>query len=378
MTTVKLNKKSKIRRKSCKKMKHRNKSTTRKYKIKFNKFCKGGMINDNQLTSSQENTEEEECSICLEPMSITDNTTFTNLFRCRHKFHKTCIIGMIMSARNNGNDIFRIVCPNCRAELSNPQGNGIFNTINRILDINNEEERMRMFRNILQYNFIYRPNVLQLYIIPTARRVGNFLVSDTATVLSAGIFFYLSFVITGSNARQLLRELYGEVMVLQIIRMIFNASSMVRGENRLGNAFSIGVFYVSFCFYNLQGNTGHDVLTPYGRFNVNDVILYINDILERFLVDDNDFFQYFSHLNDSNNREPYDRFGGIAQNSSNKTLRFKFTSMNDVKDFLNIVKQNKEKLESLLDEQPFTLSLLFPEVEYSRELIQKLRPLIKN
>jgi hypothetical protein len=42
------------------------------------------------------------------------------------------------------------------------------------------------------------------------------------------------------------------------------------------------------------------------------------------------------------------------------------------------VDKNKAKLESLLDKVPFTLSAFFPEVEYSRELVQKLRPLIKN
>jgi hypothetical protein len=373
---MKLNKKSKVRRKSCKKN-HRKNSTTRKYKIKFNKFCKGGMINNNQLTTSQEQTEEEECPICLETMSRNDNTVFTNLFNCIHIFHKRCIIQWVNTERNNNQDIFQVVCPMCRAQLSE-EGTEKFNIINRILDVTDEFSRMNMFRDILQQNYFYQPTFFQLYILPISRRTGNFLVSDTATVLGAGIFFYLSFVITGSNARELLRERYGEFMVLQIIRMIFNASSMVRGENRLGNAFSIGVFYISFCFYNLQGNTGHDVLTPYGRFNVNDVLRYINDIFEHFLVDDNDFFQYFNHLNDSNNREPYGRFGGSARNSSNKTLRFKFTSMNDVKEFLNIVKQNKEKLESLLDKQPFTLSVFFPEVEYRPELVQKLRPLIKN
>ncbi len=52
--------------------------------------------------------------------------------------------------------------------------------------------------------------------------------------------------------------------------------------------------------------------------------------------------------------------------------------MEDVKEFLDIVDKNKAKLESLLDNVPFTLTAFFPEVEYSRELVQKLRPLIKN
>ena len=50
----------------------------------------------------------------------------------------------------------------------------------------------------------------------------------------------------------------------------------------------------------------------------------------------------------------------------------------DIKEFLDIVDKNKAKLESLLDKVPFTLTAFFPEVEYSTELVQKLRPLIKN
>ena len=45
---------------------------------------------------------------------------------------------------------------------------------------------------------------------------------------------------------------------------------------------------------------------------------------------------------------------------------------------LDIVDKNKTKLESLLDKVPFTLSVFFPEIEYNTELVQKLRPLIKN
>ena len=52
--------------------------------------------------------------------------------------------------------------------------------------------------------------------------------------------------------------------------------------------------------------------------------------------------------------------------------------MEDIKEFLDIVDKNKAKLESLLDKVPFTLSAFFPEVEYTPELVQKLRPLIKN
>jgi chemotaxis methyl-accepting protein methylase len=52
--------------------------------------------------------------------------------------------------------------------------------------------------------------------------------------------------------------------------------------------------------------------------------------------------------------------------------------MEDVKEFLDIVDKNKTKLESLLDKVPFTLSAFFPEVECTPELVQKLRPLIKN
>jgi Ring finger domain len=381
MATIKLNKKSRNKRKSCKKIKHRKKSTTRKHK-RCAKCYRGGMINENSQVSLQHTGED--CPICLEPMNINDNTVFTNLFNCRHVFHKVCIIQMIISARSIGNNVFGIVCPMCRAELSQPQGTGTVETINGILDIVDEVSRMNMFRDILQYNYVYHQNFFHLYIIPTARRVGNFVTSDTATILGAGTFFCLSFVIIGSNARQLLRELYGHVLIFQLIRMIFNAGSITRGENRLANAFSVGIFFMSFSFNNLQGNTGHDVSTPYGTFNINDILRYVTNIFERFLVDDSDFFQYFNNLNDHNNREPYGRFGGSAQvinsnaSSSNKILRFKFTSTEDVEDFLSIVKQNKEKLGSLLDGQPFTLTVLFPELKYSRELVQKLRPLIKN
>lgn len=368
---MKFNKKSKHMRKSRRKPTNK-KSITKKYKKKFGKLCKGGAV-----SSSSPETVEEDCPICLEPMPINDNTTFTNLFNCRHIFHKVCIIQMIISARNARNDVFEIKCPMCRAALSRPQGTGTVETINGILDINNDEAVMNMFRDILQYNYVYHQSFFHLYIIPIARRIGSVMASDRTTVISAATFFCLSFVITGSDARQLLRSLYIDVLIFQFLRMIFNFSSMIRGENRLANAVSLGIFFISFSFNNLEERTdAYTVITPYGAFNINDAFRYISDLFGRFLVDESDFLQHFNELNDDNNREPYSRFGGSA--TTTKSIRFKFISMNDVKDFLNIVGKNKEKLETLLDKQPFTVSIFFPEIEYSRELVEKLRPLIKN
>jgi hypothetical protein len=135
---------------------------------------------------------------------------------------------------------------------------------------------------------------------------------------------------------------------------------------------------------NIYTNAPTEINTINGRVSMVDIITSLINMFGRLLVDDSDFLQYFNTMNDHNNREPYGRFGGSAQfinhntNSSNKTVRFKFTSMEDVKEFLDIVDKNKTKLESLLDKVPFTLSVFFPEIEYSTELVQKLRPLIKN
>ena len=354
-------------------MKHRKKSTTRKHK----KCCRGGMQNE-QLPLDPIS---EDCPICLEPMGTDNNTVFTNLFRCRHIFHKVCIIMMIDSKRNVGNDVFGIVCPMCRATLSDPQGTGTVDAVNRILDIDDVETKMSMFNDMLQYSYDYRQNAFQLYIVPIARsRIVNFITSNIGTTLGSGLYYFLSLTITGSNARELLNNVYSNVLVFQIMRIIYSLTSIVRGENRLENVLSVGVFYMSFCFNNIliQENTRHNLV-----FDINDALRYISEIFESFLVEDSEFFQYFNHLNDNNNnREPYGRFGGSAQvmnsnvNSSNKTLKFKFTSMEDVKKFLDIANKNKTKLGSLLDKLPFTLSVFFPEVEYSRELVQKLRPLL--
>ena len=113
-----------------------------------------------------------------------------------------------------------------------------------------------------------------------------------------------------------------------------------------------------------------------------EIIRGINEIFSRFLVDDNDFYNYFNAINDGNNREPPNNYGGSAEVShtslnKNNISRFKFTSMEDVDEFSTVFKKNKRKLEALLDNVPFRLSVIFPEIEYSRDLVEKLEPIIK-
>jgi chemotaxis methyl-accepting protein methylase len=95
----------------------------------------------------------------------------------------------------------------------------------------------------------------------------------------------------------------------------------------------------------------------------------------RFVVNNRDFGNYNPHLPDR-------QLGGVSNattiQNNKRSITFKITSTEDMKEFLDIVDKNKTKLESLLDKVPFTLSAFFPEVEYTPELVQKLRPLIKN
>ena len=131
---MKINRKSRNKRKSCKKMSRRKKSTTRKHK-RCKKCFKGGMINPPL----------EECTFCFSLINIQDDgIMFRHLFNCTHDFHKECIIGWINTKKTlrtlfvhdeEGEIIVDVSCPSCRAELS-ANGNHIIETISDILDMN--------------------------------------------------------------------------------------------------------------------------------------------------------------------------------------------------------------------------------------------------
>ena len=394
----KLNKKSKNRRKTCK-TKYRKKSTTRKHK----KCRRGGMKNEN-------NNNVEECSLCFAEISIQDDRImFRNLFACRHDFHKECIINWINTKKientlfvenEEGDFVNSMTCPLCRAELSD-RGSQIIDTVDRILDMNDRSTRRNMFRDLLQYDYPYDANedtFFRLYVLPVPRRIYgvgrrliNFEFSNTYAVGTAAIYFFLSFVITGNDSRQTLTRSYSNFRTLQFFRGIFNVLAVTYLPNnnefrdhRINAVTSIFVIFLVLNLDNIFTNTPTEINTFNGRISMVNIVTELITMFERFLVEDSDFLRYFNQLNDPNNREPNGRFGGSAQttntnaNSSNKKLRFKFTSMEDVKEFLDIVDNNKTKLESLLDKVPFTLSVFLPNVEYTPELVQKLRPLIKN
>ena len=371
----------KVNNKSRNKKKHLKK-TTRKNKS-HRKRSRGG-TRDGNATQNPLDSTIEDCPICLEPMILNNTTTFSRLFRCRHIYHKGCFIEMIKSSRDAGNNvdemITEITCPMCRAIFSE-EGTEIVRTINRILDIDDEESRMRMFRDILQYNSGYL--FFRMYIIPLARRVvrraSNFAVSDTAHILGTVTFFCLEILLTGSNARQQLLNSYSVFLFIQLFRLIFNVTNLIRRENQMDSVNSIVVFYVCFSSTSLF----HDIQNREGGIDTMEIIRGINEIFSRFLVDDNDFYNYFNAINDDNNREPPNNYGGSAEVShtslnKNNILRFKFTSMEDVDEFSTVFKKNKRKLEALLDNVPFRLSVIFPEIEYSRDLVEKLRPLVKS
>ncbi len=373
---MKLNNKSRNKKRHLKKRTRKNKPQR--------KLSRGGMRDGNEAQISLDSTTED-CPICLDPMILNNNTTFTNLFQCRHIYHKGCFIEMIKSSRNAGNDvdemIIEITCPMCRAPFSE-EGTEVVHTINRILDIDNEETRMRMFRDILQYNngYVYNENFFQIYIIPLARRAASFAVSDTASILGTGTFFCLDILLTGSNARQQLLNSYSVFTIFLFFRQSFSIANLIRGENRLASVNSIVVFYLCFSFMAFF----HDIQHTYRErgLDTREVIRVINEIFSRFLVDDSDFYNYFNGINHDNNDEPNYNYGGSAEvshnhNSFNKVLRFKFTSMEDVDEFSTVFKKNKRKLESLLDNVPFRLSIIFPEIEYSRDLVEKLEPITK-
>ena len=380
---MKVNNKSRINKKSRNKKKHLKKRT-RKNKPQ-RKRSRGGMSDGNEAQISLDSTTED-CPICLDPMILNNNTTFTNLFQCRHIYHKGCFIEMIKSSRNAENTvremIIEITCPMCRAPFSE-EGKEVVRTINRILDIDNEETRMRMFRDILQYNtgYVYNENFFQIYIIPLARRTASFAVSNTANILGTGTLMCLEILLTGSNARQQLLNSYSVFLFIQIFRLIFNVTNLIRRENQMDSVNSIVVFYVCFSSMALF----HDIQNTYreGGLDTMEIIRGINEIFSRFLVDDNDFYNYFNAINDGNNREPPNNYGGSAEVShtslnKNNISRFKFTSMEDVDEFSTVFKKNKRKLEALLDNVPFRLSVIFPEIEYSRDLVEKLEPIIKQ
>jgi hypothetical protein len=379
---MKVNNKSRINKKSRNKKKHLKKRT-RKNKPQ-RKRSRGGMSDGNEAQISLDSTTED-CPICLDPMILNNNTTFTNLFEgiefpCRHIYHKGCFIEMIKSSRNAGNNvnvmIIEITCPMCRAPFSE-EGIEVVYTINRILDIDNEETRMRMFRDILQYNT--NENFFQIYIIPLARRTASFAVSDTANILGTGTLMCLEILLTGSNARQQLLNSYSVFLFIQIFRLIFNVTNLIRRENQMDSVNSIVVFYVCFSSMALF----HNIQNREGGLDTMEIIRGINEIFSQFLVDDNDFYNYFNAINDGNNREPPNNYGGSAEVShtslnKNNISRFKFTSMEDVDEFSTVFKKNKRKLESLLDNVPFRLSVIFPEIEYSRDLVEKLEPIVKQ
>ena len=122
----------KVNNKSRTKKKHLKK-TTRKNKP-HRKRSRGGTRDENSSQIPLDSTIED-CPICLEPMILNNNTTFSRLFQCRHIYHKGCFIKMIESSRERRKTvdemITEITCPMCRAIFSE-EGTEIVHTINRI------------------------------------------------------------------------------------------------------------------------------------------------------------------------------------------------------------------------------------------------------
>jgi hypothetical protein len=376
----KLNRKSKNKRKSCKKTKHRKKYTTRKHK-RCAKCCKGGMVNE-------ENNNGEECPMCLTPINTQDDLImFRNLFECIHDFHKECIIGLVKATKETNNDIFEIVCPLCRA-LQNDNGNHIIETISVILDMNDRRTRRNMFRDLLQYDYPYDANedtFFRLYVLPISTRMyenGRYFMYWHYTTLQQTVrganFYYLSFVVTGNDARRILIRDYNSFRHRTYMYIFFNLLQAISTTNRNQQNILITNAFIMFFILNLDNistDLPTEINTMNGRVSIVDILTELINMFGRFVVDNTDFENYNPHLPDR-------QLGGVSNaktiQNNKRSITFKVTSMEDAKEFLDIVDKNKTKLESLLDKVPFTLSAFFPEVEYTPELVQKLRPLIKN
>ena len=382
---MKINRKSRNKRKSCKKMSRRKKSTTRKHK-RCKKCFKGGMINPPL----------EECSLCLNEINIQDDgIMFRHLFNCAHDFHKECIIGWINTLKTQdeeGEFIFDVNCPLCRAELTD-DGNHIIQTISDILDMNDRRTRRNMFRDLLQYDYPYDANedtFFRLYIFPIPRITYDFvrdyvryeLSSNEYAVGRAGIFFFLSFVITGNDGRQTLTRYYNNFRTLQFFRGILNTFAVIdlpyNNEHinpQVNAVTNIFIIFIVLNFDNINTDVPTEINTINGIISLVNIITELINMFGRFILDNTDFGNYNPHLPDR-------QLGGASNattiQNNKQSITFKITSMEDMKEFLDIVGKNKTKLESLLDKVPFTLSTLFPEMEYTPELVQKLRPLIKN
>ena len=375
---MRYNKKSKLGGKSRKKINRRKKSTTRKHK-KCKKCFKGGMINEDTNNG-------EECPMCLTQINTRDDLImFRHLFNCTHDFHKDCIVGLVNATKETRNDIFGILCPLCRAE-QNDNGNRVIETISYILDMNDRRTRRSMFLDLLQYEYPYDANedtFFRLYVFPISTRIyenGRYFMYWHYNTLQQTVrganFFYLSFVITGNDARQTLVRDYNSFRRNTYWYIFFNlAPAIVSGRNErnilLANAF---IMFIVLNFDNIYTDTPTEINTDFGIISLVDIITTLINMFGRFVINNTDFENYNPHLPDR-------QLGGVSNATSvnnKRNITFKITSMEDVKEFLDIVDKNKTKLESLLDKVPFTLSAFFPEVEYSTELVQKLRPLIKN
>jgi hypothetical protein len=383
---MKINRKSRNKRKSCKKMSRRKKSTTRKHK-KCKKCFKGGMINPPL----------EECTFCFSEINIQDDgIMFRHLFNCTHDFHKECIVGWINTKKTlhtlfvqdeEGEFIVDVSCPLCRAELTD-DGTDIIQTISEILDMNDSRTRRNMFRDLLQYDYPYDANedtFFRLYIFPISTRIyenGRYFMYWHYTTLQQTVrganFFYLSFVITGNNARRTLIRDYSWFRSNTYWNIFSNLSQAIVTTNRnqrnilLANAF---IMFIVLNFDNIYTDTPTEINTNFGRISLVNIITELINMFGRFIVNNADFGNYNPHLPDR-------QLGGVSNatttQNNKRNITFKITSMEDMKEFLDIMGKNKTKLESLLDKVPFTLSALFPEVEYTPELVQKLIPLIKN
>lgn len=376
----KLNRKSKNKRKSCKKISRRKKSTTRKHK-KCKKCFKGGMMNEDN------NNGEQECPMCLTPINTQDDgIMFRNLFECIHDFHKECIIGLVKATKETDNDIFGIVCPLCRA-VQNDNGNHIIETISEILDMNDRRTRRNMYRDLLQYNLPYDANedtFFRLYVFPISTRIydnGRYFMYWHYTTLQQTVrganFIYLSFVLTGNDARRTLIRDYNSFRRNTYFYIFLNLLQVIGTTNRNQQNILITNAFIMFFILNLDNITTDlptEINTMNGRVSIVDILTELINMFGRFVVNNTDFENYNPHLPDR-------QLGGVSNArpvNNKRSITFKITSMEDMKDFLDTVGKNKTKLESLLDKVPFTLSAFFPEVEYSTELVQKLRPLIKN
>ena len=304
---MKLNKKSRNKRKSCKKINRRKKSTTRKHK-RCKKCCRGGMTN--------ENNNGEECPMCLSPINTQDDSImFRNLFECTHDFHKECIIGLVKATKESNitNNIFGIVCPLCRA-VQNDNGNHIIETISEILDMNDRRTRRNMFRDILQYDYPYDANedtFFRLYVLPVSTRIYdvgrsmiNFEFSNSYAVGRAGIYFFLSFVITGNDGRQTLRRYYSNFRTLQYFRGIFNILAITYLPNnnefrshRFNAVTNLFVIFIVLNLDNIFTNAPTEINTVNGRISMVDIITELINMFGRLLVVDSDFLQYFNTIN---------------------------------------------------------------------------------